>query len=521
MILDDIKSDWDVVVIGGGITGAGIFNQAAAMGLSVLLAEQRDYAWGTSSRSSKMVHGGLRYLKQGRLLMTRNSVKERQRMLLQEPGLVEPLTFLMPIYKGQNLSAPMMEAGLVIYSLMAMKKQYRRLTSGEVLEKVPQISDRGLVSGFCFQDAQVDDARLVLSQISRGIARGGVALNYTRIAGIGRNRQGNVSSVTLEDTDTGLVREVKARLVINATGAWAEKLHPSPVKGLSLRPLRGSHLIFPGHVLPMGQVLNFMHPRDQRPVFIFPWEGSAVLGTTDVDHHGSLDREPSITAAEAAYLMEGLHHAMPGAHVSLSDSIASFAGVRPVLSRGRSDASGESREHCVWKNKGLITVTGGKMTTFRLLARDALRAGRPYFPGRPKDRPKSCFQPAGPLQALQTDSGILPPGLIQRLWGRYGSLAGEIAGRISRDSREGDPIGNTAIVEAELYVAARHEQVRHLDDLMLRRVRLGLLLPQGGRHVLDRVKPILCRILAWDEHGWEREKNRYLDIWQRYYAPLP
>ena len=305
MTLDCLKPRWDAVVIGGGITGAGIFSLAASRGLSVLLVEQRDFAWGTSSRSSKMVHGGLRYLRQGQVAMTRNSVKERQRLLAKEKVLITPLSFLMPLYRGQAPSALLMETGLMIYSLMAMKSQYRRLDPDRVAACMPGIRRRGLTAGFHFQDAQVDDARLVLKEIQAGMALGGSALNYTRAAAVGRGRRGQGTSLALEDAETGRTRTVETRLVINATGAWAESLQPLPRTGLRLRPLRGSHLVFPGELLPGNQVLSFIHPRDGRPVFVFPWEGRAVVGTTDVDHDRDLSLEPSITGDEAGYLMAG------------------------------------------------------------------------------------------------------------------------------------------------------------------------------------------------------------------------
>ncbi len=359
MTASGLKTDWDMTIIGGGITGAGIFREACRMGLSVLLLEQKDFAWGTSSRSSKMVHGGLRYLIEGKIRLSMASVRERQRLLHEAPGLVDPLRFLTPVYTTHGPSKMLLGLALSAYSLMAMKKQHTRLSPEQTKERIPLIRTDHLDAAFCFQDAQADDARLVLRLISEGCARGGTALNYTRVCKVERDQQGRVAALTAEDAETGKTVELRTNIVINATGAWAESLHPSPVKGFHLRPLRGSHLIFPGKLFALDTVISFFHPADNRPVFLYPWEGCLILGTTDVDHVDPLDAEPSITQEEASYLMEGLAYILPGLNISEKDCISSIAGVRPVLSKGGKEASKESRDHVVWEDRGLVTVTGG------------------------------------------------------------------------------------------------------------------------------------------------------------------
>lgn len=474
----EIQDRYDMVVVGGGITGAGVFLRAVAMGFSVLLLEQNDFAWGTSSRSSKMVHGGLRYLKQGKFLLTRASVKERERLLAAYPGLVEPLAFIMPVYKGYGPSRVTMGVGLSLYSLMAMKKQHQGLTRNQTRSILPFINHKDLTGGFKFIDAQVDDARLVLRVIAQGCALGGSAFNYTTVCSVDRNARGRVVGVTARQTETNRFHTIKAPVVINATGVFAEGLHPSPEPGLHLRPLRGSHLVFPGDVLPVNQVISFVHPRDQRPVFIFPWKGCAVLGTTDVDHDLRLGEEPRIQKQEADYLMEGAAFAMPGLHLDPDRCISAMAGVRPVLSRRRTKASNESREHVVWQDQGLVTITGGKLTTFRLLAADAIRSAMPFLPG-----------PAGKVgersgQHLPAEAASTGPGL----W---------------RD---------------DIAFAAAHEGVHHLSDLLLRRTRLGILLPQGGRQILNEVGTICRPLLGWNEQRWNQEYTAYLKLWQRCYS---
>ncbi len=514
--IEHLNKSWDLVVIGGGVTGAGVFLEAVNRGWRVLLVERNDFAWGTSSRSSKMVHGGLRYLKEGKLMLTRAAVKERERLLRELPGLVDPLGFLMPIFSDFGPSKIIMGSGLSLYSLMALEKQHRHYSAKKIIEQIPPVRTDHLVGGFYFKDAQVDDARLVLRLIQQGVAGGGCAINYATVKTINRNSRGQVAGLVVEDTDTCESVELETKAIVNATGAWAESLHPSPERGLHLRPLRGSHLIFPKELFPVGQVVSFLHPQDKRPVFMFPWEGCALLGTTDIDHNDNINTDPAISSEETAYLMAGLDFIMPGLNLSTADCISTIAGVRPVLSKGTASASAESREHVVWKDNGLITVTGGKLTTFRLLAGDALKAARQWLPsakqmktGRPDF---DILPPASPKMAG------LPPDTRRRLRGRYGPAAEKLID-LATDDDLLTPIFGTDTIWAELAFAAGQEQVKHLADLLLRRVRIGLLCPEGGQAHLNKIKAICQPQLGWDDTRWELEQNEYLQIWQRFYAP--
>ncbi len=507
---------WDLVVIGGGVTGAGVFLEAVNRGWRVLLVERNDFAWGTSSRSSKMVHGGLRYLKEGKPRLTRSAVKERERLLRELPGLVDPLGFLMPVYSDYGPSRLLMGLGLSVYSLMALEKQHTGYNSRQISEQIPYLRQEHLTGGFYFKDAQVDDARLVLRLIYQGVANGGRARNYTAARKILRDGAGQVTGLVTEDVASGQQTEIRARAVINATGVWAERFQPSPERGLHLRPLRGSHLIFPGHRFPVPHVVSFLHPQDKRPVFMFPWEGAVILGTTDIDHEQDLDANPAIAPAETQYLMEGLHFIMPGLPLSIADCMATIAGIRPVLSKGGAAASQESREHVVWRDRGLITITGGKLTTFRLLARDALKAAWAWLPPPPEpSRRGPVFVPADSDSAnLQS----LPADIRRRLSGRYGPMAPQVAENIARPEQP-DTVPGTNTLWAELAYAAEKEQVRHLSDLLLRRTRLGLICPGGGQDLLEQVQAVCQPYLDWDEQRWETEKARYRKTWQRFYAP--
>ncbi|MCJ8502346.1 glycerol-3-phosphate dehydrogenase/oxidase [Desulfatitalea alkaliphila] len=497
----------DLVIVGGGITGAGIFHETTRLGLKVLLLERHDFAWGTSSRSSKLIHGGLRYLKEGQLRMTRDAVRERERLLQEAPGLVTPVAFIVPVYKDRGPGRWMLEAGLSIYDLMAQKRQHQYLDQAALLERVPFIERRALTGGYAFWDAQVDDARLVLRLIAEGRAAGGLALNYTEVVLVNRDAKGKVAGVTVQDVETRETRPLETAAVINATGCWADGLHPQDHGKRQLRPLRGSHLIFPREALPVQCAVSFMHPADQRAMFVVPWEGVVLVGTTDLDHNDDLDMEPAITPAEADYLIEGVRALFPSLGLSLNRCIASIAGLRPVIGSGGQRApSEESREHDIWVDNGLVTIAGGKLTTYRRLALDAIKAAQPFLP--PIERP------AADSPGFTTPAAPPPPPVElaqetwQRLWSRYGHGAIALVENASPDTLQ--PIPGTGTLWAELPYAAKHEWVRHLEDLLLRRVRIGLLLPDGGRRHIDRIGRLCRPALGWSWRHWRRERRQYL-----------
>ncbi len=505
---------WDIIVIGGGITGAGILREAARVGLRVLLVEQRDFAWGTSSRSSKLVHGGLRYLKEGRLRLTRAAVRERKRLLGEGPGLIDPLGFLLATYRGDSPGRRLYGAGLTIYDLLALQWTHRYFKASNFRLLAPHIVQEGLQGGFQYGDAQTDDARLVLRLIQEAVAAGGTALNYARVDELLPNGRGQVIGVRLRDLVTGRQADLTARLVINATGAWADRLRRSVGGRPRIRPLRGSHLIFPGWRLPTAQAITYLHPLDRRPVFIFPWEGITMVGTTDVDHGQPLDEEPAISPEEVAYLMAAVEAQFPSLGLTLDDILATFAGIRPVIGSGKADPSKEARDHVVWQENGLLTVTGGKLTTFRRIALDALKRARRVLP--PLKRLNASTPVLDPVDLLLPGVENLGEAWRRRLLGRYGAAAPALVAA----ARPGElaEIPGAHVLWAELRWAARAEAVVHLDDLLLRRVRLGLLLPRGGEAILPQVRAICQGELGWDDARWEAEQAAYLALWQRCYS---
>ncbi len=508
MEMKHLDKKWDLVVIGGGITGAGVLREAVRMGLKTLLVEKNDFSYGTSSRSSKLVHGGLRYLKQGRLHLTYESVRQRQRLLEEAPGLVDEISFLMPVYRKRGPGRLPLTAGLVLYDLMAGKKYHSYHDKQSITEMIPGIEPSDLSGGFRFMDAQTDDARLVLRLINESVENGGAAINYTSATRILRNDTHEVTGVALVDSENGRQMEVSTRAVINATGAWAETLHPVHESDMHLRPLRGSHLVIPADRLPLLQAVTLIHPEDGRPLFIIPWEGALILGTTDIDHGKDINTEVTATAEEANYMIECLNFYFPEARIALADCASSYAGIRPILTdkKGTLDPSKESREHVIWADKGLVTVTGGKLTTFRILAGDALTAAAPWLPGKTAvDLKAPVFAkirlPAREKNGLSADKW-------RRLYGRYGKKAETMVKNAAKKDLSFIP--GTHTLWAELPVVAKTEQIRHLTDLLLRRVRMGMLLKHGGKEHLERIRQLCEPVLPWDAARWEEELRMYM-----------
>lgn len=512
-VWSQLAGPWDILIIGGGITGAGILREAVRLGLRTLLVERRDFAWGTSSRSSKLVHGGLRYLAQGRLLLTRASVRERKRLMEEGPGLIDPMGFLLATYKGNRPGRWTYKAGLSIYDLLALQWSHRHYSAQEFEMLAPHIASDGLKGGFRYGDAQTDDARLVLRIIREAVADGGVALNHTAAEEL-LQEGGRVTGARLADRVDGRTAHVRARVVINASGVWADELRAQVGAPARIRPLRGSHLIVPTWRLPVAQAVSFLHPHDHRPVFIFPWEGIALVGTTDLDHDQPLDEEPRIAPGEVSYLLAAVESQFPSLGLVPGDVIATFAGVRPVVGSGEADPSKESRDHVVWEENGLLTVTGGKLTTFRLIALDALKAARRRLPSMPWFGRRMPV--LNPVRVDLPGAEQLDEAQRRRLLGRYGAQAPALVAAAAPGELE--PVLHTQTLWAELRWAARAEGVAHLDDLLLRRVRLGLLLEQGGQAILPQVRAIAQPELGWSDSRWQAEEAAYLDLWRRAYS---
>jgi glycerol-3-phosphate dehydrogenase len=316
-----------------------------------------------------------------------------------------------------------------------------------------------------------------------------------------------------EDVESGQRLAFRARAVAQATGAWADELRQKTGPE-HIRPLRGSHLLLPAWRLPVAQAISFMHAEDKRPVFVFPWEGATVVGTTDLDHGESLGQDARISAEELDYLLAACASVFPHAGIGRADVLSTWAGVRPVVSAGESAGrtpSDEKREHVLWSEPGCVTLAGGKLTTFRLLALEVLRACAPMVGRDVVDAGQQVFHSAEP-HAL--------PGLgmaqQRRLAGRHGAALPRLARLI--DEFGSACIGPSNTLWAELALACDEELVLHLDDLLLRRTRIGLLLASGAADELPRIRTLCQPRLGWSDARWEQEQQRYLELWRSCYS---
>ena len=528
---------WDMLIIGGGITGAGIAREAARRGLAVLLIEQKDFAWGTSSRSSKMVHGGLRYIASGDYKTTLLSVRERERMLSEASGLVNEMHYIMPHYKGKFPPPWIFNTLLRVYDRLAGKRYFTYFKREAFLSLNPHIKQDKFLGASQFSDAVTDDSRLVMRVLDEAINDGAQAINYLKAESLITNEQGLVVGATLKDTSSedsahsnAQSYDVYAKVVVSATGAWADTLRMQASKRTEqnfhkqIRPSRGSHLVVSKERLPIEQAYTFLHPEDKRAVFVFPWENRTVLGTTDLDHPPLDDSEVGITNEEVDYLLTATNELFNDAKLNRKDVISTWAGVRPLISEGgdgkRVSPSKEKRDHSVWLDNNLVTVSGGKLTTFRLIALDVLEKCQEVLA-----LDKSVIQ----KQTLNDDHvfsdtaptnpkfATMPTDLQQRLQGFYGLQLDTLLELAHDDDLAYVTDSNT--IWAEIRFAARCEQVIHLDDLLLRRTRLGLILSNGAMTPLitDRLKQICQQELGWDEQKWQQEVSRYTSLWQRYY----
>lgn len=482
------RQPFDVLVIGGGITGVAILLEAARQGHRALLIEQQDFAWGTSSRSSKMVHGGLRYLAQGDLRLTRHSLRERERLLRELPDLVVRQSWLFPVRKGMFPGRWPLKVALWTYDFLAGIRDHHWLSKTALQKQVPDLNDEGLVGAMSYSDALTDDSRLVMRVLHEAWAHGAQACNYMVAEKI--ERRGQEFEVSARDRVSDTPVRIRTRHVINATGAWADRLSGAAPR---VRPQRGSHLFVTHERLPVNRCLTLLHQDDRRPIFVFPWEGATCIGTTDLDHRADLDREPFCTAEETDYLLRLVNHQFPQARLTPGDIISSMAGVRPIIASGRGrDPSKERRDHAVWRADGIVSVSGGKLTTFRLIALDALRTAGLLNAAEHARRSTSrrpmfgCATP--PPTVLESPLSSLPAGV--------------------------------ALDDILDWVLER-EMVVHLDDLMLRRTRLGNLLVAGGEAVMEQVRQACARHLGWGEDRWLEELNRYHETLKHAYSPMP
>ena len=518
--------EFDLVVVGGGITGAGVALDAASRGYSVALLERADYASGTSSRSSKLVHGGLRYLQNFDLGLVREALLERQLMVALAPHLVRPLPLVVPAFDGARPDR-LMGMGLNLYDVMSVAdrkaagerlrsrseswspERHRIISGEEVVELLPAMAAREPTSGYLFYDCQTDDARLVLTVLGEAERFGAVCANRLNATSL-LERDGRARGVLAKDVESGAEFELRAVSVVNATGVWADSLRPRELLEAELpriRPSRGTHLTLRHEDLPL--VAGAIVPAGGgRSIFALPWLGRTLVGTTDNDYEGPLEHV-SPADEDVHYLLEAVNEFF-AADIAPADVAGAYAGVRPLISSGDSKKSVDiSRKAELYEtSSGMITITGGKLTTWRRMAKmtvDRLveREAR-EAPCRTAEIPLG--QPVGEDE-LATVEGMGEPSRVA-LAARYGYGAHEVLALVQERPELVEPIqpGQPDLM-AEVVIAARREQARSVGDVLLRRTRLGLL---AARDLCSEQDGAVARVsaLLGDELGWDESRQR-------------
>jgi len=516
----------DLLVIGGGITGAGVARDAAMRGMRTVLVEQQDFGSGTSSRSSRLVHGGLRYLETGDLRLVLEANRERRILLRIAPHLVWPLPFIFPVHRGDRIPLWRLAAGMWLYDALALFRNvrtHRMLGKRALLEAEPMLRERGLLGGARFYDAQCDDARLTLATVRSAVHHGALVANYTAVRSLERTA-GRVVGAQLEDRLTGARAALRASVVVNATGPWADKIRVLEDSGAAplLQPTKGIHIVVERSRLDHREAIVFTSPIDGRVLFILPWGDLSYIGTTDTDTTEAPD-QLTVSADDIVYLLRSANARFPNARLGVEDVRASWAGLRPLVAeRERRAASSRSREHAiVYGSGGMITVVGGKLTTYRAMAaevvdratRELRRDGRPRRDGPGTDEEAL---PGGEVSdfAQFRERGLeigLTPGSVDHLLRHYGT---EAAGIYNLGAGERRLLRRLApphpAVEAEVVHAVRREMAQTVEDVMVRRTHIYYETPDRGLQAARRVAELMARERGWDEARVEQEAARYV-----------
>lgn len=516
---------FDLLIIGGGVTGCGIARDAALRGLKVALVEKDDFASGTSSKSSKLIHGGLRYLEQGHLRLVFEGTNERALLLRVAPHLVKPLPFLVPAYKGQKNGLLKLDAGLWAYdalSLFSSPKLHRAHFASGILNIEPELRSDDLKGGIVYYDCLTDDARLTLENALDAKSLGALVLNYAKVIQLSQDTKGKISGALVKNVEPDGIDEVqiRAKVVVNATGPWTDEIRSMLGEKRMLKPTKGVHLVVDAARLKINHALLMNAKRDGRVMFAIPFGNRTVLGTTDTFFDESPDHVYT-TRDDAEYILETANHYYPSAKLLLSDVISTWAGLRPLVAPNNEalDASDVSREHFLLSRPGFITIAGGKLTTYRRIACDvvdeALKQLGQRIPCDTDERPlpgaKGLWGPPA-LQSL-CDSlhrqGISKE-LAQYLAETYGSRASSVAFRMTADVSaqthlRADGPGVMACVDE----AIENEMALTLCDVLERRMPLILTDRNQGLEAAPRVAARMAQTLAWNKARVEKEITAY------------
>jgi glycerol-3-phosphate dehydrogenase len=522
---------FDVLVIGGGITGSGAALDAASRGLRVALVEARDLASGTSSRSSKLIHGGLRYLEQFDFKLVYEALRERDLLVSKlAPHLVRPVSFLYPLYK-KVVERPYVGAGLVLYDSMEGTRRpvprHRHLSARGALKRAPALSADRLAGAMVYYDAQVDDARYALTVARTAAAHRAVI--GTRLSAVGLLRSADGGAVTgarVCDEETGRVFTVSAEAVVVCAGVWTDLVHElAGVRaGYRVRMSKGVHIVVPRSAVDAdtGMIVR----TEKSVLFFIPWADYWIVGTTDTDFAG--DRaEPVATEADIEYILAAANRVL-ARPLTRADVIAVYAGLRPLVDPGAPDANGAkpttklSREHVVdTPVPGLASIAGGKFTTYRLMARDVVDAAVAGLghevPGSVTDQVPLLG--ADGLAAVQPAAGRLAEDYgvsrttVGHLLGRYGTLAVEVLELIRDDAGLARPlVAGHPYLRAEVAYAVRYEGALHVEDVLVRRTRLVMESADSGVSAAAEVSAIMGRLLGWNRRRRAAETRRYLEL---------
>jgi glycerol-3-phosphate dehydrogenase len=516
-----------VIVIGGGINGAGIARDAALRGLRVALFEQADYAFGTSSRSSKLAHGGVRYLEQGRLPLVFEASQERQTLLRIAPHLVRPLPFLFPVYRGARWGKFFLDVGMWLYDLLSLSRNirpHRMLGREETLRLEPDLLPDGLTGAALFYDGQMDDARLCLANVLEAGDLGAAVRNYTAVVGLVKDGNGRVAGVRVRDRLGGGEETVTGSVVVNAAGPWVDEVGrmDAPETHPRLRKTRGSHLILPA--LTNGHALVIRSAKDNRVLFVIPWNGMSLVGTTDVDFDGD-PGNVHCPPDDFDYLINEARRFFPKRDLGPKQVIATFAGVRPLFRSDEAKTSEVSREEKIDESpSGLISITGGKFTTYRRIAEavvDRIRKRLPDLSAGP------CTTRSRPIWGGDTgelDAYII--GQTPELGRRHSLDAAQVKHLILAHGtrhvhlldllRENRALGerlhpSLPHLKAEVVYAVRQESAVGLADVLRRRTTIALGPFRADKGLLENAIALMAAELEWSEAEAERQRTEYLE----------
>ncbi len=528
-----IETPVDVLIIGGGITGAGIARDAALRGFRTALVDKSDFGSGTSSHSSRLIHGGIRYLEQRAFRLVFEASRERRVLLKIAPHLVRPLAFVFPVYRGGRIPAWKLRAGMWLYDLLAAFRNVRRhrwLRVKNVRRVEPGLRDRGLVGAALYYDAQVDDARLVIATVRSAARAGALVANYIETTAL-LKPDGQVRGAAIRDVLTGETGIVRANVVVNATGPWSDALRrlDDPNAAPLLRPTKGAHVVVPRRRMSNEHAVTLLSPIDGRVMFVMPWGELSYIGTTDTDADSSPD-VMRVTSSDVTYLLRSANAAFPGAHLTTNDVVSAWAGLRPLLRQDHLDPSQVSREHHIEESaQGLVSIVGGKLTTYRVMAHDVVDRvakrlheldGRPVAGRPPTDRLALPGGEAAALDVLIESARArgASEATARHLVASYGSEAAAVLNLVDRERALGEPIipgGGRPEIWAEVTYAVERELAMRVQDILIRRLHLFYESRDHAHAVASAVAARMKKLLGWDETREAEELRDYFQVVER------